>query len=82
MVHQKGYANFDYQKCLMFGSLISATDPGEFFAICLHELKAISIFAGALCLSPNTPVPSLINVRGPQIREGFLSARSMGSTSR
>ena len=29
MVHNKNYANFDYQKCLMFGSLISATDPGR-----------------------------------------------------
>ena len=29
MVHNKNYANFDYQKCLMFGSLISATDPGK-----------------------------------------------------
>ena len=31
MVHNKNYANFDYQKCLMFGSLISATDPGMIF---------------------------------------------------
>ena len=41
MVHSKNYANFDFQKCLMFGSLISATDPGKnilLFKFCYLEL--------------------------------------------
>eukprot|EP00794_Sanderia_malayensis_P011062 gene11062-12230_t len=37
MIHNKDYANFDYQKCLMFGSLISATDPVTVLAI-FHDL--------------------------------------------
>lgn len=38
MVHSKNYANFDFQKCLMFGSLISATDPVTILAI-FHDLN-------------------------------------------
>ena len=29
MIHNRNYSKFDFQKCLMFGSLISATDPGN-----------------------------------------------------
>ena len=29
MIHNTNYSKFDFQKCLMFGSLISATDPGN-----------------------------------------------------
>ncbi|XP_065056050.1 sodium/hydrogen exchanger 9-like [Rhopilema esculentum] len=37
MVHSEYYATFDFQKCLMFGSLISATDPVTVLAI-FHDM--------------------------------------------